>query len=883
MISSLLSQSLQHSQSCQLLLFQGRVVQASPALLELCGRSAQDLAGSDPAALLTPVPEGGATVEAELQTPQGRRTVQASCREEGDLLLLTLVEPGRPGGAELAHRLQTILDISRKMAGSLDWRALLQEITRACHDLVDANDTTIYGLHPDGDRLVPLFTDDPEYQDLTMNFEIPLGTGLTGHVVQTGRAAVVNDPATSSLVVQVPGTPEEHDEVLMSVPLAAGDRVLGAVTISRPLARPFGAADLEIISILAGQAAALLAQAAMLRRLGESEQQFRSLVENADIGLFRLSPEGAVEAVNPYICRVLGLASAMAVEPRRIWGSERAHQAFLERLAAEGSVEDVPFTTMRPDGRLVDLHISARRVPGQEAVEGSLRDDTDRRRLELENQARLVFLENLLAQLPLGLVILEPAGRVRYHNPAFARLVNLEPQSVDSPGDHPFLRLRRALPEIETLWQRALRREAGRTEEIALPPDFGPDGGLHHVSAATVPVSNQAGVLTDVVFLLEDVSERLALRSQLIQSQKMDSVGSLASGLAHDYNNILSRILGETGLLRTRHESDPDVQEPLDNIERSVGLAAQLTRQLLGFARQGGERLEALEVNAVLEQTLDLFRRGLKPGIRLEEELGPGLPLTNADALQLEQAVLNLLLNAADAVGDRGVITLRSRVRQDPQATGGRPSPAMVEVEVQDSGEGIPEERLPRVFDPFFTTKEKGQGSGLGLAMVFSIMQRHGGRAEIQSRVGYGTRVRLLFPALATAEAATSALAERGAAPCIWVVDDDPVLKDMLRRILESQHYSVRAFEDGPALLEALRCEPGTPDLFMLDLLMPVMSGLELRQEIAGLRPDLRVIFCSGVNQAQQSELLELPGVKGFIEKPFTISSLATLVQQALR
>ena len=879
MISPLLREAVERSQSCQLLLFEGRVALAGPALAEVCGCDPRELAGREAAGLFADPPVDGATVETRLLAGGEGTPVRVTARSEQGLRLLTLELPGRPGGMELARRLQAILEISRKMAGSLDWRELLQEITAACHHLVDANDTTVYGMHPDGERLVPLFTDDRAWQDPTMNFQIPLGTGLTGHVAQSGRAAIVNDPHASELVVQVPGTPDEIDEVLMSVPLAAGDRVLGVITISRPLERPFGPADLEIISILAGQAAALLSQAAALRRLAESEQQFRSLVENADIGLFRLAPDGAVEAVNPYVCRVLGLASAIDVEPRRIWGSERAHQDFMARLAADGAVEDASVTTMRQDGRLVDLRLSARSVPGQAAFEGSLRDDTDRRRLELENQARLVFLENLLARLPMGLVILEPSGRARYHNPAFATLVRTAEADT---GGNAFHALRRALPEIEALWQRALRHEAGRKDEIALPPELSPDGGLRHVSAITVPVGNQAGVLTDVVFLLADISEHLALRSQLIQSQKMDSVGSLAGGLAHDFNNILAGILGEAEQLRSLLSGDAEAQTPLDSIERSVGLAAQLTRQLLGFARQGGERLEPLDVGFVLGQTLGLFRRGLKPGLRLEEALGEDLPLVRGDALQVEQAVLNLLFNAADAVGGEGTITLRSRLRSEAGDPGGAEAAAWLEVEVQDTGRGIAPELLPRVFDPFFTTKEKGQGSGLGLAMVFNIMQRHGGRAEIQSRVGYGTRVRLLFPVPAEAAPAIPA-AERAGTAQIWIVDDDPVLRDMLRRILESQRYEVRAFEDGPALLEALRRAPGAPDLFVLDLLMPGMSGLELRQEIAGLRPDLRVIFCSGVNQVQQGELLELTGVKGFIEKPFTIASLAGLVQQALR
>jgi len=881
MSQTLLIKLMESSPKGCILLRAGHIHSVNRALVELCGLDAQILGGRELDSLLSPLPGRDFKGMVLLDAPDGGRLLDCECHGDGEDLLVILNDPGRLDAEQLSTRLQTILDISRKMASATDSGELLREITRACHHLVDSQDTTIYGIAPEGDRLIPLFTDAPDWGELTMSFEIPMGTGLTGHVALTGQATIVNNPASSPLVVQVPGTPDEISEVLMSVPLVAGERVMGAVTLSRPIDRPFAVSDLEIISILAGQAAVLLAQSDLIRIIAESERQFRSLVENADIGLFRLNPDGSVVGVNPYVCRVLGLPSALDVEPRRIWGSERAHQAFMTRLAEEDAVTDEPATTMRGDGRLVELLVSARRVEGQTEIEGSLRDDTERHRLELESQARLGFLDNLLAQLPLGLVIVDPGGVVRQHNAAFSRLLGMS--QGEEAADAAFQQLRQRLPEIERLWQRALRREVGRAEELALPADCAGDSGLKHISAATVPVSNHTGALTDVVFLFEDVSERRVLRNQLIQRQKMDSVGSLAGGLAHDFNNILSGILGNAGHLRRLAGDRAELRDPLETIERSVSQAAQLTRQLLGFARQSEEAMGAVNVNTAAVHSLDLFRRGLRQGIRLDEDLSADLPPLRGDAMQVEQAILNLLINAADAIEHDGTISVRSRLRRGEGHAPGEGQPPVedwLEVEIQDSGVGIPDEMLAKVFDPFFTTKEKGQGSGLGLAMVYTIMQRHGGRAEIQSRVGYGTRVRLLFPVLGEERAAGAAAIEDSA--MIWVADDDDVLREMLRRILESLRYRVKVFAGGPQLLEALRKAPGEPDLFLLDVLMPGMSGIELRHEIAGLRPDLRVVFCSGFTQDQQEELMDLVGVKGFVGKPFSISTMATLIQRAL-
>ena len=868
----------------------GIVARVNAAFAELLGADREEFVGRPLETIVDPLPlEPGQRI-VRLRSASGTQTY--SCLVEGDAEggMLVIEGSGELDSKALAERLASILEITRQMASNLAPSEILREIAMACRRLVDAQSTTLFALTADGTKLVPLYTDDPEFHDDVMGFELPVGVGLTGHVVQTGQPMVVNDPDHSPYVAQVPGTPEENVEALMSIPLRTADHVLGALTVTRPLERPFSGADLEILSILAGQVSALLASAELHDRIAESELKNRSLVENADVGLFRLDLEGRILELNPFILRTLGLPSAAAAGDRQLWGSEKTRDRFLEALGAGGQVRDFGCRTMHSDGRLVDLLVSGRRFGELGYIEGVLRDVTEQRRLEVENQNRLAFLDNLMAQLPLGLLILNADQSPRHCNAAFERLFGVSRREllVELDDDSLLRRLLGGLKPLQDLWAGCLRGEAGVEEDLRVPAELMPGAERATlVSVTAVPVQNRIGNLTDVVLLFEDVSGRRELQNQLLRAQKMESIGGLAGGIAHDFNNILSGILGNAEMLRRLQPLGAEAQRCLDVIEKAVGKAGQLTRQLLGFARQGSDQRERVEANRSIEQALDLFRRSIPARVRVQVDLAQDLPPIQADALQLEQAVLNLLLNAADAIEGEGTIELGTRRRavdeREARGTAGLKPGEFVEIEVRDDGCGIPDELQSRIFDPFFTTKAEGKGSGLGLSMVYNIVRAHGGHIDLASRRGLGTRLRLLFPAEAEAglrEAA--AQARQGRDERVLVVDDDAVLRDMLRRILESLGYAVTTFESGSSVIEWYREHGGEAGLVILDVLMPDMNGLEVYEELREIDPGVRILICSGYTHGQREEILGLPGVKGFLEKPFTLSGLSGMVRRAL-
>ena len=891
-VEELLLRRFNESRRGRLLFSEQRILRANSTLVAETGYGHEELRGMELSSLLEPVPDESGTFPLNLILKDGTR-LPISCRTsfENGLGIMIFESEAWIGSQAMAARLESILELTRKMSISHNPREIISDIADACCRLVNANTTTVFALNAVGDTLIPIFTDDEEWGDDLMEFQFPVGTGLPGHVVQTGVPTIINDPLDSDVVVQVPGTPDEADEVLMSFPLRSGDRVLGAITTTRPIDQPFTDSDLEIISILAGQVSGILATAELLDKLAESELKFRSLVNNADVGLFRLGLEGELSWVNPHIRKLLHLPANKDPEVRDIWGSDKNHQRFLELIRRDGMVSEYTCRTMSVDGRLLEFMLSGRLFRELGYIEGVLRDITERRRLEMESRNRLSFLENLISQIPLALVVLDPDGLVRQCNKAFEKLFETSARNLlVEQGENALVpRLLKTVEALTALWRGCLRGQAGHEEEILLPASLYENGGEERYASVTVfPVHNKIGNLTDIVLMLEDVTRRRTLQRQVIRAQKMESIGALSGGIAHDFNNILGGILGNASFLRNKLAEDSDSLRYLEVIERGIDQASQLTRQLLGFSRQGPQQLNPVDVNSVIEQTLELFRRTLDQGVELQQELDPGLPAAFADSLQFEQVVLNLLLNANEALNGHGRIAIRSRPRvvdeeESRQVPDLRPG-NYVEIEVRDTGRGIPPELHNRIFDPFFTTKRDGEGSGLGLSMVYSILRAHGGHVELASRPDLGTRFRLLFPA------ADEPAREAGGPPVktlrgtehVLVVDDEAVIRDMLTRILESLDYSVTTFDSGLGAIEYYRERHEGVDLVILDVVMPDMNGLEVYEEMRAIDPGARILICSGYTQNQRSEILDLPGISGFIEKPFTINTLSNTLRRIL-
>jgi PAS domain S-box-containing protein len=392
--------------------------------------------------------------------------------------------------------------------------------------------------------------------------------------------------------------------------------------------------------------------------------------------------------------------------------------------------------------------------------------------------------------------------------------------------------------------------------------------------------------------MVTDITDKKRMETKLLHQQKMESIGTMAGGIAHDFNNILTGVLGYASLLKHRHQDQAETQRFIEIIETSSLRAADLVRQLLAFSR--GTQPEDLQIvypNRVIRETIRLLESSLGKDIQLELELNPAIQPIAANSTQVQQAVLNLCLNARDAMPDGGKITISttvvdlanesSAIYKDLAAETGK----YVRVRVADIGIGIAQENLDKIFDPFFTTKEVGKGSGLGLAMVYGIVQNARGYLHVESEEGRGTVFDLLFQ-IATDQESPQLLSQLtpglGGQETVLLVDDEPMVRDLGNEILSSYGYQVVLACDGREALEIYQGNGADIDLVILDLLMPNMGGEETLRQLRKLDLNAKVLICSGYGgRKNTSQSLTLAGVPQ-VHKPFKPEALVLAVRQIL-
>jgi len=409
------------------------------------------------------------------------------------------------------------------------------------------------------------------------------------------------------------------------------------------------------------------------------------------------------------------------------------------------------------------------------------------------------------------------------------------------------------------------------------------------VAVTATPLTGEAGELVGGISVLRDVTQQRQLEAQLIQSQKMEAIGQLAGGVAHDFNNLLAVIMGYGELLLGDFDpSDPkgnDVGEMLAAAKRGVAL----TRQLLAFSRQQMVQPAVLDMNVIVEGIEKMLKRIIGEHIRLSTKLATGLAHFKADASQVEQILLNLTVNARDAMPEGGRLAIETRnVRLDEAAAAAQPGVTAgdyVVLTVTDTGMGMDEETQKRVFEPFFTTKEVGKGTGLGLSTVYGIVRQSGGHIVIKSQLGKGASFEVYFPRNETGEAVRNSAAPpptvQKASETVLIVEDDEGVRVVASRILRDQGYKVLEARRASEARRIWEQHGPNIDLLLTDVVMPDVNGPRLAEELEKTRPGLRVLYMSGYPGA--GGLVSPQGAAlACIEKPFTPSSLAAKVREML-
>ena len=378
-------------------------------------------------------------------------------------------------------------------------------------------------------------------------------------------------------------------------------------------------------------------------------------------------------------------------------------------------------------------------------------------------------------------------------------------------------------------------------------------------------------------------------QQQLLQARKMEAVGRLAGGIAHDFNNLLTVILSHAELLREELVSESAETEDVSRIIEAGERAAQITSQLLAFSRRQSHRSEPIDLNAQVRATSRMLGRLIGEHIAIDLKLDARVPAVDADRAQLEQVILNLVINARDAMPEGGevVISTRAGLASDAKALDGGDPREFVVLSVQDTGEGMDEETRSQVFEPFYTTKEHGRGTGLGLAMVYGVVKQSGGYISVTSAPGEGSKFELFFPVAAGEAVVAADPAEHeltgGEAGRILLVEDETSIRDVAARVLRANGYDVVEARDGAEAEERMRDEDLRIDLLITDVVMPRMGGARLASQLRKNSPHLPVLFMSGYTEEAFDSSILLDGHAHYLQKPFTPDVLLQHTRRVLR
>lgn len=494
---------------------------------------------------------------------------------------------------------------------------------------------------------------------------------------------------------------------------------------------------------------------------------------------------------------------------------------------------------------------------------------------EQETQENRALLESTIDSMPSLIIGVNDQLLVIQWNNTVARLTGRSRQQVDQRP------LSEVYPEIVPHIE-AINRSMTDNQIITISSSTQDDAGKTLFNEITIyPLLSHS--LKGAVLRIDDITDRMEMEQQLRQSQKMDAIGHLAGGMAHDFNNMLGGILGAADALRQR-VSPADI--PLvHNIRTAAEQAGALIRNLLAFARKEHVALAPVDLVQVLTDSVEILQRTLDKKIAIHQELETGLMLVMGDRGQLQSSLLNLGINAGHAMPEGGTLTFTARIihldqsycHKSPFAL--HPGPYL-RLAIQDTGAGIAPEHLKHIFDPFFTTKEQDKGTGLGLAAVYGTVQQHRGEILVESNPGRGTVFTIHLPLLEDGQTleppeAKQAISGQGN---ILLIDDEPVIRIAGRFMLEGLGYTVHEADNGLNGLEYYRQHQQQIDLVLLDMIMPVMDGEECFRQLKACNPDVRVIMASGFTRDADFGTLNQEGLAGFIRKPYTVEQLSTLL-----
>ena len=623
--------------------------------------------------------------------------------------------------------------------------------------------------------------------------------------------------------------------------------------------------------------------------LRESEERFRGISHSMADWIWEVDKYGRYTFASGKVKEILGY------EPEELIGktpfelmpedSGKRKGTYLKKVVSEKKpIVDLEHWTLTKEGDSIYLLTNGVPILNEKGelygYRGVDKDITERKQAEEER----VRLATAIEQAAESVVITDRDGTIQYVNPAFESITGYGRQEAVGQNPRTLKSGKHRKEFYADLWNTIASGKVWRGHFI----NKNKNGSLYEEEATISPIKNTSGEIINFVAVKRDVTEEIKLEDKLRQAQKMEAIGTLAGGIAHDFNNILSAIIGYTELAEYEIPEGSKTREKLKEVLKAGRRAKDLVKQILAFSRQGDQERKPLQVSHIVKEALKLLRASLPTTIEIRRNIEPDTGIIEADPTQIHQVLMNLCTNAAHAMNNKGgVLEVGIRnVKVENQDIGleypNVPPGHYVLLTIRDTGHGMSAGVVERIFDPYFTTKEKGEGTGLGLAVVHGIVKSYGGVITVYSEIGKGSTFNIYFPAI---EKKVEEEKETGEAiptghQRILFVDDEPALVDIGRKMLEHLGHEVVVRTSSLEALEAFRNNPERFDLVISDKTMPQMTGFDLAREIKQIRPDIPIIICTGFSDTTDSDKAKAMGIIGLVMKPIVMREMAETIKR---